>query len=143
MAVGETLRRLAGKVLLSTGVAKAQTATLAPTQVGVGVPGAAESVVIATQNLVDTLGGTANWMMLKVDITNAFNTVHRLSVLQSALAYCPAAFNYLNFAYRAPAPLFVGGQVLASETGTPRLPVGTFGICAGHPTNPGGPGRQT
>ena len=57
-------------------------------------------------------------MMLKVDMTSAFNTVHRLSVLQSALAYWPAAFNYLNFAYRAPGPLFVGGQVLASETGT-------------------------
>ena len=60
VAVGETLRRLAGKVLLSTGVAKGQVASLAPVQVGVGVPGAAEAVVIATQNLVNTLGGTAN-----------------------------------------------------------------------------------
>jgi hypothetical protein len=41
-----------------------------------------------------------------------------MCVLQCALAYCPAAFNYLQFAYSAPAPLFVGGNVLSSETGT-------------------------
>ena len=60
VAVGETLRCLAGKVLLATGVARSRTSKLAPTQVGVGVQGAAEAVVITTQNLVNTPGGTAN-----------------------------------------------------------------------------------
>ena len=36
VAVGETLRRLTGKVLLATAVAKAQVAQLTPVQVGVG-----------------------------------------------------------------------------------------------------------
>ena len=84
---------------------------------------------MATQSLVDTLGGTANWMILKVDMSNAFNTVHRSRVLQSALAYCPAAFNYLQFAYSAPAPLFVGGSMLSSETGTHQgCPLGPLGF---------------
>ena len=44
VAVGETLRRLVGKALLSTPVARAQVSGLTPVQVGVGVRSAAEAV---------------------------------------------------------------------------------------------------
>jgi hypothetical protein len=44
VAVGETLRRMVGKVLLATPTVRKQVATLSPTQCGVGVKGAAESV---------------------------------------------------------------------------------------------------
>ena len=53
VAVGETLRRLVGKVLLATGVSKAQVAALAPTQVGIGVKSAAESVAMGLQSIVE------------------------------------------------------------------------------------------
>ena len=56
VAVGETLRRLTGKVLLATAVAKAQISHLTPVQVGVGVPSAAESVVMGTQWMGEWMG---------------------------------------------------------------------------------------
>jgi hypothetical protein len=129
VAVGETLRRLAGKVLFATGVMRAQVAKLSPTQVGVGVPGAVESVAIGLQAIVDQMGGTNVWMALKVDLSNAFNTVDRGQVLQAAARLAPAAYNFLAFAYSRTAPLFTGGQMLTSETGTHQgCPLGPLGF---------------
>ena len=99
VAVGETLRRLAGKALLATAVAKAQVADLQPVQVGVGVRAAAESVAMGVQSIVDALSHTNDWTILKVDLSNAFNSVDRLAFLKAATQYTPAAYNYLKFAY--------------------------------------------
>ena len=118
VAVGETLRRLTGKVLLATAVAKAQISHLTPVQVGVGVPSAAESVVMGTQSMVDGLAHTPDWVLLKVDLSNAFNCVDRGALLRGALHDAPATFNYLRYAYSGPAPLYVGDSVLSSQTGT-------------------------
>lgn len=104
IAVGETLRRLIGKALLSTGTAKSQVSTLAPVQVGVGISSATESVAMGAQSLVDNLGTTSSWCALKIDLSNAFNTVDRLALLKSCLHYTPSLFNYLSFAYGRHAP---------------------------------------
>jgi hypothetical protein len=56
VAVGQTLRRLVGKALLSTGAAKEQIARLTPIQTGIGVRGATEAVAMACQSLVDNTG---------------------------------------------------------------------------------------
>jgi hypothetical protein len=70
--------------------------------------------------------------MLKVDLSNAFNSVTRSSVLQGALHYCPAAYNFLLTAYRTKAPLFSGGRVLWSEEGTHQgCPLGPLGFALG------------
>ena len=73
VAVGECLRRLVGKILLSSSKCKSEVSQLAPLQVGVGLAGAAESVAMGTQGLVDSLGETARWALLKIDLRNAFN----------------------------------------------------------------------
>ena len=104
VAVGETLRRLVGKALLNTPVARSQVAGLTPVQVGVGVRSAAESVAMGAQSLVNHLGVSATWCVLKVDMTNAFNTVDRTALLKAALHFTPALFNYLRFAYGQEAP---------------------------------------
>ena len=129
MAVGDTIRRLVGKALLSTPVAKHQVDTLAPLQTGVGVKGTTEAIAMGCQAFVDTCSMQAGWVMLKVDMSNAFNTVHRGDVLQGALHYCPSAYNYLATAYRSPAPLFCGGKVLWSREGTHQgCPLGPLGF---------------
>ena len=84
MAVGEVLRRLVGKALLATRPAKEQVASLRPHQVGTGVRCAAESVAIGTQTLVDNLGSTGRWVLLQVDVANAFNTIAREPILMKA-----------------------------------------------------------
>ena len=129
VAVGETLRRLVGKVLLSTGPARAQVASLTPLQVGVGVRSAAEAVAMGTQALVDHLGSSSNWCILKVDMTNAFNTVDRTALLRSCLHYTPALYNFLRFAYGTAAPLYLGESTIPSRTGTHQgCPLGPVGF---------------
>ena len=132
MAVGETLRRLVGKVLLSTPSAKEQTVTLRPVQCGVAVPNATESIAMSVQSLANTLGNGSNWACLQVDFTNAFNCLDRSAILSAAALRTPTCFNYLRFAYGTPAPLYIGGQTLFSLTGTHQgCPLGPLGFALG------------
>ena len=132
VAIGETLRRLVGKTLLSTPEARKQVAELQPIQVGLGVPGAAEAVGIGLQALVNTLGPQSSWVVLQVDISNAFNTQHRTAILQGSLLRAPALYGFLRFAYLQSLPLFLGGQVIDSCMGTQQgCPLGPVGFAVG------------
>jgi hypothetical protein len=130
VAVGETLRRLVGKALLKTGTARSQVAKLAPTQVGVGVANATESVAMGVQSLVRQLEG--NWAVLQVDFSNAFNTMDRHHLLQQTQERAPALYNFMLFAYGEQAPLYCGNNVLWSQTGTHQgCPLGPVGFALG------------
>ena len=132
VAVGETLRRLVGKVLLSTKSCKAEVRTLAPAQVGVGIPAAAESVVMGIQATVDHLGSTSAWILLKIDMANAFNCVSREHFLKTAQQRTPTAYNYLHYAYTSAAPLYVGDTIIESRQGTHQgCPLGLLGFALG------------
>ena len=123
VAVGETLRRVVGKALLASGRTKQQIETLQPLQVGVGLRNATEAVAMGVQGVVDSRASTGHWVILKVDMTNAFNTVSREAVLRETQARCPSLFNYLRFCYQLHAPLFCGGQPLSSQVGgAPGMP---------------------
>jgi hypothetical protein len=132
IAVGDTLRRLVGKALLRTGVAKDQVGRLAPVQAGVGIPNAAESMSLGAQNLIRRLDVGINWAVLEVDLKNAFNCLDRTVILQEAQTRTPALFNYMRFAYGQPAPLFSEGRTLASTRGTHQgCPLGPIGFAVG------------
>ena len=132
IAIGDPLRRLVGKTLLATGTAKAQVDALRPVQVGVGVPNAAESVAMGTQALANCLATGQEWACLQVDWSNAFNTIDRTVLLSAAASRVPAVYNYLRYAYAAPAPLFVGDVVLQSQRGTHQgCPLGPLGFALG------------
>ena len=132
VAVGETLRRLVGKALLATGVSKRQVASLAPLQAGVGIRSATEAIAMGTNNLVSSLSATHDWALLKVDLSNAFNSLDRLAMLKGALAHAPASYNFLRFAYAQHAPLYIGDATLSSEQGTHQgCPLGPLGFAVG------------
>jgi len=99
VAIGETLRSLLGKTLLSMPQALDEVRRLQPTQVGLGMSGAVEAAGIGLQTLVDHLGPQANWAVLQVDVSNAFNTVRRTSIMKGALARTPSLYNFLRYAY--------------------------------------------
>ena len=129
MAVGDVLRRLVGKALLATPMVKSQVDTLRPVQVGVGVPNAAEGVAMGMQALANTLADGSDWVCLQVDFRNAFNLASRDALLREAAARTPSVYNYLRFAYGAPAPLFVGDSQLLSTGGTHQgCPLGPLGF---------------
>ena len=62
VAIGDTLRRLVGKVLLSSPLAREQVGTLRPGQVGVGVRNATEAVAMGMQALACKLGDASPWV---------------------------------------------------------------------------------
>ena len=109
-AVGDTLRRMVGKALLSTNASKSEVTKLAPLQTGIGLCGGAEAVAMGCQGMVDQLASQQGWVLLKVDMANAFNSVSRRAVLQGTVKYCPTAYNFLRFAYASSAPLYTGGS---------------------------------
>ena len=80
--MGETLRRVVGKALLASGRTKQQIETLQPLQVGVGLRNATEAVAMGVQGVFDSRASTGHWVILKVDMTNAFNTVYSKAVLR-------------------------------------------------------------
>ena len=51
-----------------------------------------------------------------MDITNAFNSVSRYSLLQGALRKVPGAYNWLAWCYASPCPLFCQGQLLTQSS---------------------------
>ena len=114
IAIGDTLRRVVGKTLLHTPEVKSQLSTLQPRQCGVGVPYACEMVGMGVQAIA-TAHPTGNWVMLQVDMKNAFNNISRVSMLQSGLAKVPATYNWLAWCYQNPCPLFSQGQLLAQS----------------------------
>ena len=47
---------------------------LGPQQVGVGVPSTAELVGMGVQRVVENSDPEGDWVVLQVDVTNAYNT---------------------------------------------------------------------
>ena len=94
--VGYTWRRLAAKCANLIGVEKTS-ALVAPNQVGVGTPGGAKAAIHATRRFVQQLP-TGN-VLIKLDLSNAFNTLRRGTMLKAVAEYIPEiyAFVYANY----------------------------------------------
>ena len=71
IAVGEAIRRLAGKCLCLITKEKAHD-FLAPLQIGVACPAGAEKIIHGLRGCVDE-----HFAILKIDLHNAFNRVSR------------------------------------------------------------------
>ena len=113
--MGDTIRRVVGKVLLRTGRAKSEIGTLAPRQCGVGVPGASEHVGMAIQ-AYSRAHPHGDWLCLQVDVKNAFNCVQRPVMLEQCASKCPSAFPWLQWCYSQPCLLLCQGSTLVWST---------------------------
>ncbi len=104
--MGETLRRIVGKCLLRLEAVKEEVACLQPRQCGVGVQNAAEMVGMGLQRLVKAkqVEGDTDYVVLQIDVTNAFNSISRDAMLRGCLAKVLTA--WLRFCYNGPSPLF-------------------------------------
>ena len=87
IAVGEAIRRLAGKCLCSMTKAKAHD-FLAPFQLGVACQGGAEKIIHGLRSCVDEHWHEVDFAVLKIDLHNAFNRVSRQAVLNACA--CPS-----------------------------------------------------
>jgi len=109
VAVGDTIRRLVGKALLSTAVARGEVSSLQPLQLSVSCQNGMEFIALGVQSIVDTHHDDCPWAILHLDLKNAFNSVSRDAILPGTLTHTPSLVHYLAFAYAQHVPLYSGG----------------------------------
>ena len=115
IGVGEILRRIAGKVVVST-IREDITESVGSLQVCAGQEAGSEAAVHAMHEIFKEQDTEA---VLLIDATNAFNTVNRNVLLHNVKVICPAISTYVNNCYCVPSRLFViGGAEITSEEGT-------------------------
>ena len=116
IAVGDTLRRLVGKILSARVRVPARTLLLRGNQVGVATArGAAVATDVISQYAVRNRG--KGKVILKIDYRNAFNCVDRLSMLRAVDANLPELAPWVRWCYLEPSSLFYGGDTIRSQRG--------------------------
>ena len=93
IAVDYTLRRLAAKCANSH-VIERRSEELQPVQVGAGVPGGAEAAVHAVRRLINHMPDEN--VLVKLDFTNAFNTVRRDLIFISTADKTPELYRFVH-----------------------------------------------
>ena len=112
IASGETLRRLAAKLLCSEFKHTARNFFLARGQVGVAVRCGAEGLIRAAQ-LVTERGDA----LFKADFKNAFNSVSRTALCHAVAEHFQQLMPYFWAAYGTHSCLVFGSRILASASG--------------------------
>lgn len=114
IAVGYVWRRLAAKCANRYAVARLSS-HFAPLQLGIGVPGGCEAAVHAARRFVK--GMHRNQVLVKLDFTNAFNTLRRDVMLGSVYQTIPEIYSFAHQAYSTPSVLAFGHLSLSSQMG--------------------------
>ena len=114
IAVGSPLRKLAAKVA-SGAVREEMSTLLAPTQLGFGVRGGVEAAIHAARQYLHLL--PPDYAIIKLDFSNAFNSVCRDKMLSAVLDLAPEPYQFVYSAYSAPSSLYWGDKILFSQEG--------------------------
>jgi len=115
IGVGEVLRRIAGKVVMSVIKGDVQK-SVGSLQVCGGQEGGCEAAIHAMRTIFEDDETDA---VLLIDAANAFNSINRSVMLENIRRLCPIAYNYAYNCYAAQARLFVvGGKEIRSREGT-------------------------
>ena len=105
IAAGNVFRRIASKCVCQLNQSRFQT-TLGKLQVGVACPAGAESVVHATRICVDTHFDSQEFVLLKVDFANAFNSISRDALLEQVRSLFPDLLPWVRWCYGGQPRLF-------------------------------------
>ena len=114
IAVGETVRRLAGKLLVSR-YQSTLSLQFHPSQLGVGFKGGSEVIIHRIRDWLSRAG--TDEALLQIDFRNAFNSLSREQMLPAILSRCPLLYRYAVACYGQPASLFADGFQLESSDG--------------------------
>ena len=115
IASGETLRRLAAKLLCASVKGTARNFFLSRGQVGVAVRCGAEGLIKAARMVVER-GDT----LVKVDFANAFNSAYRAALYRAVVASFPQLAPYFWAAYGTHSALVFGCRHQVREWGAAR-----------------------
>jgi len=114
IAVGLCLRCLASKIANRWAIAELLS-TLAPHQLGVRVCGGAEAIVHAARAFVAS--ASPLHALVKLDFSNAFNTVRRDCIFESVATHLPSLLSYVISSNESPSYLLHGSYTLHSAEG--------------------------
>ena len=115
IGVGEVLRRIAGKIVMSLIKTDVQDA-VGSLQLCAGQAGGCDAAIHAMRTIYED---DATDAVLLIDAANAFNSMNRQSMLLNIGRLCPIVYTYAFNCYATHARLFVtGGQELKSREGT-------------------------
>ena len=114
IAVGVTLRRLASKCANTYGAAR-MASLFGPRQLGVGIKGGCDAAIHSARRYLQTL--PPDHIMVKLDFTNAFNSLHRSDMLLSISDHLPELYAFCLSSYAQPSFLYFGSYVIMSEEG--------------------------
>jgi len=92
---------------------------------------------MGVQAQVDALHGSTGWLLLQLELKNAFNSIARPAILKALEGQCPSMMPWVRQAFQ-PAPLLVGREVTGrpEECNSPPRPLC---VCSGRPSRPGHP----
>ena len=116
IAVGEVLRRLTSKCVCHQIKDKA-TELFHPFQFGVACSQGAEKIVHRLKCCIEDHWADNNFVMLKVDMTNAFSLVSRQAVLDECAQHFPELLAWTSWCYGQHPILWHSLGLLTSQTG--------------------------
>ena len=127
IAIGFTLRRLASKCANAVGSDQLRD-YFSPIQLGVGLSSGCEAAVHSARRFLDAL--PPDHVMVKLDFSNAFNSLQRPEMLQAVAERLPEIYAYCFSAYSQPSVLYFGQYRISSEVGPQQGdPIGPLLFC--------------
>ena len=114
IAVGSVWRRLAAKCANAYAIKRLES-HLSPLQLGVGVKGGAEAAIHSARRFLQSM--SPGNFMIKLDFSNAFNSLRRDSMLEAVLREIPEIYNFCSLSYAENSILFFHDFEISSEEG--------------------------
>ena len=116
IAAGEFFRRLVSKCMCAKHAEFAR-AHFSGLQYGVAVQAGGERIIHRMRVQLTLHDGDPDWVTLKVDLANAFNSVSRARALELVLAHCPDMYAWVAWCYQDVTHLVFHDHVVASAEG--------------------------
>ena len=128
IAIGDVYRRLTGKCLSSL-VKEEANCFFLPAQCACA-PGGGEAVVHAWRHLMEEFKNNPEFIGMKIDFVNAFNSVKRIVLLNECFEKFPHIYKWVHFCYSQHSHLFFGDYIISSQAGVQQGdPLGPLLFC--------------
>ena len=106
IAVGMTLRRIVSKFLMKLPQTSTAAEALAPIQCGFAGKNICEKLSMGLQSTINNLSQEADWVLLCIDVKNAFNCIYRDKIIAGVLQHTPHLYPWVNYCIQKDIKLF-------------------------------------